>query len=40
MLAAFGACDGDPAFQPPADVDGNGCVELADLAVLLMNYGT
>jgi len=39
MLAAYGACDGDPVFDAAADLDGSGCIELADLATLLANYG-
>ena len=40
MLAAFGSCVGDPAYNPVADIDNSGCVELADLARLLANFGT
>ena len=40
MLAAFGSCVGDPAYNPVADIDHSGCVELADLARLLANFGT
>jgi len=40
MLAAFGACEGDPRYLPEADLDGSQCIELADLGVLLANYGS
>jgi hypothetical protein len=39
LLAAYGACTGDPDYNPVADLDGSGCVDLADLAALLANYG-
>lgn len=39
LLAAFGACTGDAAFNPAADFDASGCIELADLATLLANFG-
>ena len=39
LLAAYGACEGDPSYNPLADLDGSGCVDLADLAALLANYG-
>ena len=37
-----GFCDsrGDPNYNPVADLDGNDCVDLADLAALLGVYGT
>lgn len=38
-LAAYGACDGDPAYNPDADLDGNGCVDFADFSAVLSNYG-
>ncbi|MCA9243016.1 MAG: hypothetical protein KDA32_03605 [Phycisphaerales bacterium] len=40
LLAAFGACEGDPAFSLFADFDANGCVELADLAGVLAAFGS
>ena len=40
LLASYGACTGDPSYNPAADLDDNGCVELSDLALLLSNYGT
>lgn len=40
MLAAFGACTGDPTFNLQADINGDGCVGLQDLAVLLASFGT
>jgi hypothetical protein len=39
MLAAYGACEGDPEFNPAADIDGSGCVDLFDLGTLLSHYG-
>ena len=40
LLAVYGTCEGDPAFEPTADFDGSGCIGLADLAELLANYGS
>ena len=40
LLGAYGACTGDPNYDPAADFDDSGCVDLSDLAVLLSNYGT
>jgi len=40
MLAAYGSCDGDPAFLAAADIDESGCIELGDLTTLLSNYGS
>jgi len=39
MLSSFGACAGDPGYNPSADIDGDACVGLSDLAVLLGNFG-
>lgn len=39
LLSGFGACAGDPAYNPLADLDGDHCVGLSDLAVLLGNFG-
>jgi hypothetical protein len=39
LLAAYGACEGDPNYSPAADIDDSGCVDLTDLAALLANYG-
>ena len=39
LLAAYGTCDGDPDYNPDADLDDSGCIDLADLATLLSNYG-
>jgi hypothetical protein len=39
LLAAYGACAGDPDYNPAADLDDSGCVDLTDLATLLSNYG-
>jgi hypothetical protein len=40
LLAAYDTCDGDPFYDPAADLDDSGCVDLADLATLLAVYGT
>jgi hypothetical protein len=39
LLAAYGACVGDPNYYPPADLDNSGCIDLEDLGTLLANYG-
>jgi probable HAF family extracellular repeat protein len=39
LLAAYGACEGDPNYNPNADFDSSGCVDLNDRAALLSNYG-
>ncbi len=40
VLAAYGACAGDPGFSAAADFDQSGCIDLSDLGVVLANYGT
>lgn len=40
LLVAFGACEGDFAYDSAADLDANGCVDLVDLSTLLVNFGT
>jgi hypothetical protein len=39
LLAAYGACDGDPDYNPDADFDDSGRIDLSDLAALLSSYG-
>jgi hypothetical protein len=39
LLAAYGRCSGEPGYNPLADFDESGCVDLADLTMLLSNYG-
>lgn len=39
MLAAFGACAGDPGYNAAADFDDSGCVDQSDLNVLLASFG-
>jgi hypothetical protein len=39
VLGAYGACEGDPAYNSAADLDCSGCVNLSDLAELLAHYG-
>lgn len=38
MLAGFGHCSGDDAFEARLDLDVDGCVALADLAVQLARF--
>ncbi len=40
LLAAYGPCGGDAAFDRYADVNEDGCVTLSDLVDLLAVYGT
>ena len=40
LLASFGLCSGDPSFEPRADFDTSGCVELGDLGRLLSVFGS
>lgn len=40
MLSGFGACVGEPSFDPYADVDGTNCVDMGDLLTILSGYGT
>lgn len=40
LLAAFGACASDAAYEPDADLDASGCVLLNDLALLLAAFGS
>lgn len=43
LLAAFGACEGDPNFNPNANLAKSGpsekCIDQSDLGVLLADYG-
>ena len=39
LLAAYGACIGEPEFNRLADIQSSGCIDIADLASLLSNYG-
>jgi ankyrin repeat protein len=39
LLDAYGACEGEPSYDPNADFDRNGCINLCDLARLLSNFG-
>ncbi len=39
LLGAYYACDGDLDYDPNADFDANGCVDLWDLLTLLDNHG-
>jgi hypothetical protein len=34
LLSAYGTCEGEPAYDPDADFDRNGRVELSDLCPL------
>lgn len=40
VLSAFGACNGNPAYEAAADFDQSGCIDLGDLAILLAAFGT
>jgi len=42
MLTCYGKCSGDPDWDEcaVADLNGDGCVNLADLAIQLANFGT
>lgn len=39
FLSAYASCDGDPNFEPAADINADGCIDLDDLGELLANYG-
>ncbi|MFN0137147.1 MAG: proprotein convertase P-domain-containing protein [Phycisphaerae bacterium] len=39
LLAAFGSCRPDPAYNCRADFNNDNCVTLTDLSVLLANFG-
>ena len=39
LLSGYGACTGDPSYNPAADFDDSGCIDLSDLATLLGDYG-
>ena len=39
LLGSYGACEGDPTYNPAADFDDSGCVDISDLAALLGHYG-
>lgn len=39
MLASYGACDGDAAFNPAADITNDGCIGIGDLGELLATFG-
>ncbi|MBU0616285.1 MAG: hypothetical protein KKI02_01070, partial [Planctomycetes bacterium] len=39
VLAIFGTCEGDPLFDPAADLQPDGCIDVGDLVVLLAVYG-
>lgn len=39
LLAAYGACVGDGAYNAAADFDASGCIDLGDLSTLLAEYG-
>ena len=40
LLAAYATCSGDTGYDAAADLDGSGCVDLSDLALMLANYGS
>jgi hypothetical protein len=39
LLSAFNQCLGEPRYNPVADLDGSGCIDLADLEQVLVDYG-
>ncbi len=39
VLTAFGGCEGDAWFNADADLDDDGCVTLADLTIVIEEYG-
>ena len=39
MLAAYAACAGDSGYAAAADLNLSGCIDLADLQLLLAHYG-
>ncbi|MFQ5806481.1 MAG: hypothetical protein ACE5I3_08530 [Phycisphaerae bacterium] len=40
VFDGYGMCEGDPGFDPNADFNADGCVDLSDLAALLSNCGS
>lgn len=40
LLGVYGTCSGEPDYDPRADVDSSGCIDRADLTILLFYYGT
>lgn len=40
MLAAYGESEGDPMFDPAADLNGDHVIDITDLSLLLSIYGT
>ena len=40
LLASYGACVGQPGYNPAANFDGDSCVSLSDLAILLAHFGS
>jgi hypothetical protein len=39
VLRAFGSTPGKPTWNPIADVDQNGRVDMTDVMVVLVNFG-
>lgn len=39
LSAAFGAAEGDPNWDPSADLNGDGEVDIGDFAILSRNFG-
>lgn len=40
VQAALQQCVGDSGYDPDADIDGSGCVDVSDLAYVIALYGT
>jgi len=38
LLQAFGHCQGEPLFNPLADIDGDGCVALVDVTAAIAEF--
>lgn len=39
LSSAFGSCEGDPNWDPRADLNCDGCVDIGDFAILSANFG-
>ena len=39
LLGVYGTCSGEPDYDPRADVDSSGCIDMADLTILLFYWG-
>lgn len=39
ISSSFGKCEGEPGFNPDADLNGDGCVDIGDFAIMSANFG-